>query len=182
MGREKTTLPWRETTVIEAVVTALLQGGANEVVAVARKNQSDTIRLARRAGALVVAIQEPTTDMLATIGVALDFIQTRFQPSDQDCWLVTPADVPWLSDVVVARLISAHNPSCPRLLVPVRDGRRGHPLLIPWPWWRQALAVPPGAGLKRLFERLPWEEVSCGDELRWGDMDTPEDYQAAGVG
>jgi molybdenum cofactor cytidylyltransferase len=65
------------------------------------------------------------------------------------------------------------------ILVPVYDGRRGHPVLLAWRHVEAIRALPPGTGLNVYLRMHAGEmaEVPVASNGVLCDLDTPEDYE-----
>lgn len=179
MGRPKLSLPVGGRTVLERVVTALRQGGADEVLAIVGPHDPGLTPLAAAAGASVLALAEATADMRATVEHGLRWLGSRFHPRPEDAWLLAPADHPALDADVVRRLCAAYAAGGCSIVVPAHDGRRGHPTLIGWRHVAGVLAYPPG---KRINDYLRSHErqtalVAAPAAAVLYDLDTPEDYE-----
>jgi CTP:molybdopterin cytidylyltransferase MocA len=180
MGRPKLALPLGDQTVLEHVVAALRAGGAEHVVVVIGPHVPELVPLAEAAGAEVCRLAEPTADMRATVEHGLRWLENRFAPRPDDAWLLSPADHPALDPGVVRALRDAFlgDPSH-SILIPVHDGRRGHPALIAWRHVAGIRALPADRGINAYFRDhaaevrempVPSPGVLC-------DLDTPEDYE-----
>lgn len=96
---------------------------------------------------------------------------------------VSPADLPFLTPEVVARVASASllAEGGAAVTLPVHEGRRGHPLLLPRPLAERVLGWPDDSRLDRLL-REPGvavrEVAGCGPGVL-RDVDTPGDLAAS---
>lgn len=178
MGRPKLTLPLGDRAVIEHVVSALRGGGVQPVLVVVGPHVPEVAALARAAGAEVLELPDPTADMRATVEAGLRWLEDRFAPSDDDVWLLAPADHPVLSAAVVRQLLHAGSAGA-SLAVPVHGGRRGHPTLIRWRHVAGIRALPEGAGINVYLRAQgnEMQEVPVADAGVLADLDTPEDYE-----
>lgn len=179
MGRPKLLLEIGGQTVIARVVGAFLEGGVDAVVVIvppaAQEGAERLARVAAEAGAIVEVLPTPTADMRATIerGIArLD----RLSPVGV---LIAPGDSVGLSGPLVAEVIARLRSDPTRIVVPVREGRRGHPLALPW---REALAIahlPQGVGVNALIDDRAAivDRVEVSGAGHDADLDTPEDYR-----
>jgi molybdenum cofactor cytidylyltransferase len=180
MGRPKLGLPVAGKTVLEHVVTTLLDAGVNPVLVVLGPHVADLSDVARAAGASVLLLPWPTPDMRATIERGLLWLDETLRPGDEDDWLLSPGDHPTMEIAVVRELIAARaaNPRM-SILVPTHEGRRGHPTLIRWRHAAGLRAHPAGEGLNTYLRSLAAETlelpVSSGSVVE--DLDTPEDYE-----
>jgi CTP:molybdopterin cytidylyltransferase MocA len=177
MGRPKLSLPLGDRTVIEHVVAALRDGGVEHVLVVVGPHVPELIPLAHAAGADALPLAEPTPDMRATVERGLVYLDKRYHPNPDDLWFLTPADHPVLNPNVVRQLLAASTTSPASVIVPVHQGRRGHPTLIRWRHARGILAFPTGQGINAYLRsymsatlELPVEDGSV-----LADLDTPEE-------
>jgi molybdenum cofactor cytidylyltransferase len=132
---------------------------------------------ARAAGALVVQPAAPTADMRASIERGLEPLRAGPEP---EAVLIAPGDCPGLDPAVVARLIAAaRGPHPGAIVVPACDGRRGHPVLIPWPLAATIPGLPQGLGVNALLAQHPDRliELECSDPRVLADLDSPDDYR-----
>ena len=89
--------------------------------------------------------------------------------------LVTPADVPLFRAETVRILLNSEG----NIIIPVCEGRDGHPVLLSSSAARQIIAFHGEGGLHgaMLALRVPLRRVEVADKGIWMDMDTPEDYK-----
>jgi molybdenum cofactor cytidylyltransferase len=179
MGVPKLALPQGGRSVLEAVVTALKQGGVRETLVVVGRHVAHLRALAESAGAHVLELAEPTSDMRATVEQGLGWLQERFHPRPEDHWLLAPADQPALGSRVVSRLLEVRQ-GHPEddVFVPTYCGRRGHPTLLAWHLVPALRAHSAGEGINAFVRRLGTQprEVPIDDPAVLTDLDTPEDY------
>ncbi len=181
MGLAKALLPWRGTTVVETLISTLRRGGVERVVVVTAPGDSELQDLlAARADANVTVNPEPSDGMLSSILAGLRTELGR-PDSSASALLICPVDHPLVSSDTVALLLSRHRSSARHLLVPSYQGRRGHPVLIPWPLAGELEGLDLDRGLRQLFEdREPAViEVPVSDPGVIANLNTPEDYAAA---
>lgn len=96
-------------------------------------------------------------------------------PADADAAVVLLADMPWIDGGHVDRLLAAFNPQQPKIVAPVRDGRRGNPILWPREFFAEMMAVSGDVGAREVLgrhaERI--DAVAFDDEAIFADVDTP---------
>jgi molybdenum cofactor cytidylyltransferase len=180
MGRPKLILPVRGIPLIARVVAAIRDGGADRVIVVAPpETEPGAVELREAAeaeGAEVVVPDRPTLDMRASVELGLGRLAKGPKPT---ALLLTPGDIPGLGRDVVAGVIAAWRESPDRIVVPWHEGRRGHPLLLPWRLARQIPHLPAGVGVNDLLtkrSRLIFH-IPIDDPDLFEDLDTPEDYR-----
>lgn len=181
MGRPKLVLPVGGTTVIARVVTALREGGADLVVVVCPPNREPfTATLtdqAASAGAEVITPSTQPPDMRASIEHAIQYLDTLvLEPNHV---ILSPADSPGISSRLVAGVIQLARASPESIVIPVVEGRRGHPIVMPWSLARTIPALPAGVGVNALVAEHETRvlEYACDDPAAIADLDTPEDYE-----
>ena len=180
MGRPKLSLPLGGRSVLEHVVLALRQGGVDEVLVVVGPHDPELEPLAEAAGAAVLSLAEATADMRATVEQGLRRLEECHHPRPDDAWLLAPADHPALDADVVRQLCEAYAARPSRsIVVPVCDGRRGHPTLFAWRHVAGVRALPDGEGINTYLRSSSGEiqEILASNPAVLYDLDTPEDYE-----
>lgn len=179
MGTAKLLLSWGDSTVIEAVIAAWRKSSICDVIAIVSPLDDRLAEVCRAAGAHVVVPPVPPAEMKDSLQAAIAFAERLNDPGSlPDCFLVAPADMPWLESATIDRLLAEFAESPAEIIVPTHAGRRGHPIVVPWNLAAEVLALADGDSLKTLVERHPVRTIEC-DVSVLGDLDTPEDYQAA---
>lgn len=181
MGRPKLILPINGRTLITRVVHALRQGGADPVVVVAPPRDAPgagvLIDEADDAGAAVVVPGVRPTDMRASFELGLARLQRRHGPPE--AVVLAPADSPGITAELVAQLIVQAGNAPQFILIPTYQGKRGHPIVMPWNLALKSRALPGGVGLNALVALHADEivELEVAEPGTLDDLDTPEDYQ-----
>jgi molybdenum cofactor cytidylyltransferase len=179
MGRPKLALPLGGRTVLEHLLAALRVGGIDRVVVVFGPHTPELVPLAEGAGAEVCVQAETTAHMRDTVEHGLRWLEERYRPRSDDTWLLAPADLPALDAHVVWALRSAHAAEPWRsVVVPLYEGRRGHPALLTWRHADGIRAHPAGEGINVYLRRHADEtlELPVAGSAGLLDLDTPEDY------
>jgi molybdenum cofactor cytidylyltransferase len=181
MGRPKLILRVGGRTVIARVVSALRDGGASPVVVVsppADAPGATALRSEAEAeGAEVIVPGERPADMRTSVERALAHLgQGDLLTSTV---LLAPADSPGLTSVTVARVVQAVNERPDSIVVPIVNGRRGHPVALPWKVAQRIPTLPDGVGVNALLALCAKAifEVEVDDPGAVSDLDTPEDYE-----
>jgi len=177
MGTDKLLLPWAGSTVIAHIVDQVL-GSVADRVAVVVGPEAAAVREALDGRACTfVTSPEPESEMLESLRCAL-----RTLPSGCTAVLVVLGDQPGVTAELVDRLVSAGTQSGKGIVVPVYDGRRGHPLLFSAKYRERVLAAYDDTGLRGLLQEFPDDvlEVPVPSPDVLTDLDTPEDYRRAG--
>jgi molybdenum cofactor cytidylyltransferase len=175
MGTPKLLLPWRERPVIHHVLAAWTAAVDRVVVVIRGEDEA----LASACGAFDVDIVSPRpspVDMKASVQAALRHLEAKYRPRAEDVCLLAPADVPRLSTGVIEQLIRAHDSEQPAAILPVFEGERGHPLLLPWQLAQRVHGLAPHEGVSAVLNQVAVREVMCHDRGIVEDLDTDADY------
>jgi len=94
---------------------------------------------------------------------------------DIDAVVILLAYMPCIHGGHIDRLIAAFDPERPRIVVPVRAGRRGNPILWPRAFFAEMLAVEGDVGARDLLRRHAdqIDSVEFSDDAIFADVDTP---------
>jgi molybdenum cofactor cytidylyltransferase len=171
-GRIKQLLPLGGRPVLSRCLETLRAAGLEQVVVVLSPGV-DAAEALSGFGVVVALNPDPESDMAASVRAGLGALGARATGV-----LVCLADHPLVSSGSVRTLAAAHAGRADALLVPVCDGRRGHPVLFPAAVIREVLD---GRTLRQVREahRQSVVELEVADDGVLFDMDTWEDYQAA---
>ncbi|MCC7312617.1 MAG: molybdopterin-binding/glycosyltransferase family 2 protein [Sulfuritalea sp.] len=96
-------------------------------------------------------------------------------PADADAAVVLLADMPWIDGGHVDRLLAAFDPRQPKIVAPVKEGRRGNPILWPREYFAEMMAVEGDVGAREVLQRhaSQVEAVAFDDDAIFADVDTP---------
>lgn len=175
MGRAKQALSWGDSTLAATVVATLLRGGVRAVIVVTRSELLDVLRLPDDSRVRTVVNDKVESEMIDSIRAGLRSLPQAASAAPRGV-LVVPADMPRLTESVVAACLAAFRAEPGRIIVASRGDRRGHPLVFPL-WLRREVDGLRG-GLRQLAERRPElvRLVECADDGVMDDIDTPADY------
>lgn len=168
----KPLLPFRDSTVIECTVEAVLKAVPTAVVVLG--NQADEVEtvLRKRFGDKVTIVRNSdyrTTDMLCSVQLALDALP------ECDAFFLLPGDMPAVRSNTIEALIQAFDEDH-MVIFPTCNGRKGHPPLL------HASMIPViqnyqgDGGLRAVFREVPQMLIELSDKGITADLDTPEDY------
>jgi molybdenum cofactor cytidylyltransferase len=184
MGRPKLLLPVHGGPMVAGVVNALFGGGAEEIVLVTAVDDEDLQGWARRAGVDCAVNPDPSRGMLSSIREGIAALGGAAELARQGTTLlISPADLPNLQAETVVDLLRRMRESGAPLALPVVRGQRGHPLAVAPALISEIETLDLAIGLKQLRDRHLAEllEVAVEDAGVVQDVDTPEDYAAAGL-
>lgn len=174
MGREKVLLPFGRSTMLETVLSKLHAAGVRRVVVVVRPDLRDADAKALAAGAVVVVNRHPEGEMIESIRLGLAAL-----PAELDAFFVWPADHPAVLESTLEAL--AGRTARDRAVLPVYEGRRGHPALVGGDLRESIEEMSEDGGLRRLWRDRAdaVEELSVEDPGVVENLDDPESYERA---
>ena len=175
MGQLKALLPFGPRTVIEQVLQPLFGADLSEVAVV----------LGHRAGEIAAVLEPLPVRLLYNANYQLGMtssaqVALRSLDPVPDAYLLALVDQPQISLQVIQQLLAAHARTRKGLVIPVWQGKRGHPLLLAAAYRAAVLALGPDQGLNVVTRGFPHDTlelpIETDDVLR--DMDYREDYEA----
>ncbi len=180
MGRPKLLVKIGGQTLIGRVAKALRAGGVDRVLVVAppagTAEGPAICAAAQEAKAEVIVPPTRPSEMRESIELALTRLADDRPPRSV---ILTPGDCPGISPELVAALVGRAAREPEKIIIPVSQGQRGHPIVLPWDLAAEIPRLPAGAGVNALVSehgfRLTELTVSNADVC--ADIDTPEDLR-----
>jgi len=174
---------------IERAVWAAVGSRCSQVVVVTGW-QADLVQAAVRAepafaGVQIVHNPQYSQGLATSIRCAVAVVADRPEAGERvnvaDAALVQLADMPWVAATHLDRLIEAFDPAAPSIVAPVRNGRRGNPVLWPRRHFAALAALQGDAGARELLLQLVSEvrTVPFDTDAIFQDIDTREQLEAA---
>jgi molybdenum cofactor cytidylyltransferase len=154
---------------VEAIAESAQAGGCQRVVVVLGPPHGEAIRTALPAAIATAWNAAPERGMLSSVQAGLAAL-----PADVDAALVWPVDIPFVA-VATVRALVVHSGT---IVVPVHNGRGGHPLRVARACFAEIMTLDPARGLKALLDAHAAEvtRLVVADRAVLVDVDTPDDY------
>ncbi len=170
MGTNKLMLSLGGKTVLEHILDRL---AGYQTVVVTGHNPEEVKKVAGRYG--VKTVHNPDHEK----GMTTSF-QTGLRETDSDAAFLVLGDTFGFSGTLLRQMEEEMNGHPEALLVsPVYEGRRGHPVLVRSPLFREFLDLGTGETMRDVVNRHEDEHRYVeGDVWIVTDLDTPEDYEA----
>ena len=176
MGVPKAALRLGDATFLARVLEELDASSCLPIVVVAGVHEA-AVRAAMpaRSVAGVVVNEEPGRGQLSSLKVGIRHLLAT-APSVTGA-VVALVDHPMLARETVARLIGAAGAGRHAIVVPIHDGRRGHPIVLMRVVWDEILATPDDESARVVVARDPSRvlELPVADPGILVDVDTPAD-------
>ena len=178
MGRPKLLLPWRDTTVIGAILRQWRELGAGQIVVVHRPDDAPLAAELDRLDhprAYRIENPQPERGMFSSIVCAANWPGWKKEIAS---WAIALGDQPHLNPATLRELLefSAQNPDA--ICQPEFGGHTRHPVILQraaFAELKSSLAATLKDFLKHI--RLPRVQCAMTDAGLALDMDTPEDYK-----
>lgn len=176
-GRPKPLLPAGDRTFLDTILGTLREAGVETVRVVLGARAGEILAATRLADAEVVINPEPERGMIASLRCGI-----RALPRGTGGFALWPVDHPLVRPGTVVALAARFEArGGTRIVVPIHDGSRGHPVLFPRATIPELLDAPDAEGARAVVRREPGrvDEVVCDDPGVVADIDTPEAYEQA---
>jgi molybdenum cofactor cytidylyltransferase len=174
MGAQKLLLPFGGKTVISHIIDQIADSVVDKIIVVAG-DESDSVR-EQLSGRDVSIVINPDcgAEMLSSVRCGI-----RALPEGCRCVLVALGDQPGITTDLVNEMVNAFKTANKGILVPVYQGKRGHPILFSSRYCNEILTRYEDIGLRGLVETHADDvfELNVSSPTVLCDMDWPEDYR-----
>lgn len=177
MGQPKLVMPWKNYSVIEHTLEAWKKSRVDRVIVVVRTEDDELKDHLNGKNIDVVVPECDPPEMKDSVLYGIKYVQTHYGPGVDDAMLLAPADMPELTSTVIDTVIDAHNPKQPAIIAPANSGKKGHPVLFPWPFTTGAYQLNDNQGLNELWNIYHNRTIEVEDAGSFLDVDTPEDFR-----
>lgn len=173
-GANKLLLPWKEQRVLQVVVERVCEVGLGEVIVVTGHQRAEVEEALSRYPVRLVHNPDFVEGMAASIRVGVEAAVGK------QGYLFALGDMPQIAGNTMLKVAEALK-SNETIAVPVRDGRRGHPVAIGSAYRDALLALTGDRGARPVLAKNAANvvEIPVEDEGIFVDVDTQESYRAA---
>ncbi len=174
MGVQKLLLPYAGKAVIQHIVDQLLECRLDEVFVVVGNDKEKVSQQLANRPVPIVTNPDPQAEMLSSVRCGLQAL-----PQQCQAVLIALGDQPGITTEIINSLLMEFHPSKKGILVPMFQGKRGHPLLFAQPYFSEILNCFDGIGLRGLLDAHPEDikELNVATNTVLEDMDYPQDYR-----
>lgn len=173
MGTQKLLLPFDGKTMIEKVVENILNSGIENIVAVLGANHTEIEEVLEFWPVQTVWNEDFQEGMHTSVISGIKAL-----PVEAKATMIFLGDQPFIAEKVVRQVIEAWQTSGKGIVIPLYEGKRGHPPLYDLKYRDELLNLDPAVGLRSVAQKFPEEifevETFCPEIVR--DIDTPDDY------
>jgi CTP:molybdopterin cytidylyltransferase MocA len=175
MGAFKPLLPLGGVPVIGRVITALREGGAEDIAVVTGRDASLLEEALRPYGLNFIHNDDyAVTDMFHSAALGFEFMAERVGGL-----FFTPADIPLFGAATVRLLAERLRQGNEHIVIPVYRGKRGHPAVMLSSAAKELIRHKNAGGLRGAMDAYngPKGTLDVDDQGILRDLDTPEDYR-----
>lgn len=171
---QKLLLPFGQATVISHIVGQVTTSMVKKTYVVVGHQAQEVTRELAGSTALIINNKEYASGMLSSFRAGLRHISRQFSGI-----LVVLGDQPTITSAIIDEMILASRATEKKIVVPVYNGRRGHPIIISTEYRDAILSNYEDVGLRGVLREHEDDvfEVNVSNPAVCADMDYPADYQ-----
>jgi len=173
MGTNKMLLPWHGNPMIRVVIENVMQTKVDHILVVLGAFRDEILPFIQELPVRHCYNSFYKQGMLSSVQCGF-----RNLPDSADAALIFLGDQPMISGAVARLLIKEYRKSKTGMLVPLYNGKRGHPVLIDKKYKNAIEMLDPAEGLRALFYRTneDIQEVEVDEPGVLKDIDTLQDF------
>jgi molybdenum cofactor cytidylyltransferase len=174
MGRTKQLLPFANKTVLETVIDRITRSNVDDILVVLGSNREKIEEVIKDLPVKRVYNPNFKEGMLSSVQKGFTAI-----PEEAEAVLVVLGDQPKIPSSVIDQIATAYRSTEKGIVLPVYEGKRGHPVLISTKYREEVANLHPEIGLRELVHKHPEDilEVDLDSSSVLEDIDTPDDYK-----
>lgn len=179
MGEPKALLEMEDLPLVDWLARRLLSAGFSPVVGVLNPTVHAALAGSGRLASDVFWCVNDELDLGPLFSIRLGLGELERRRAEPKAVLIAPVDHPFVSDETLRMLHDAADPD--RIVIPVDEGRRGHPPLFGGNLLPLLREVPMEQGARGVYERTPEAvlELEVGDPAVRANLNTPDQWREA---
>lgn len=176
MGYPKALLLYRGRTFLQSILEAASAAGIEKQLVALPRGMDNTLPAQHLHDLIVVRNEAPEAGPIGSIRAGIGAVFNH----PVDALLVWPVDHPHVSVATVQALVGRFYETRSAIIVPVHQGRRGHPVLFSRSVFGELLGAPSSDGARAVVRKDPSRvvEVPVNDPAILEGIDTPAQYEA----
>jgi molybdenum cofactor cytidylyltransferase len=173
MGTQKLLLPFEGKTIVEKVVENILNSGIEQIMVVLGSDHAE-ISETLKSMPVHFAVNENFQEGMHTSVIS----GVKALPPEAKAVLIFLGDQPFIPAKAIKIVVEFWENSGMGIVIPLFDGKRGHPPLYDLKYRNELLNLDPTIGLRSIAQKFSDDifevETYCPEIVR--DIDTPADY------
>jgi molybdenum cofactor cytidylyltransferase len=176
MGFPKMLLDFNGRTMIENVISMVVESEAVNIIIVIGAERESLLEILAKYRVRTCYNENYKKGMLSSVQCGFNNI-----PPDAEAVFVFQGDQPLITTKTVNYMIRAYRSTDKKIIIPVYNGKRGHPILIGMKYSEEIMTLDAGIGLRELTINHPGDilQVETEDPGILRDFDTYEEYRNA---
>ncbi len=176
MGKPKQLLPWGKSTILQQVVDNATKSKLGKVLVVLGYRADEIAAKLGQTSAQIVVNQDFKLGMSSSLKCGL-----RCAPTDSEAFMSLLGDEPLVDTDIIDLLIDRYHTGRYGIIIPVYNGRGGHPVIFDRRYKDELLALGSEDGASEVVHRHPEDvlKVMVDSENILLDIDTVQDYAQA---
>lgn len=176
MGTPKQLLPWGKTIILQQVIDNATASHLAQVILVLGSRAAeiaDKITLSPKTR--IVINKDHLEGMSSSVICGI-----KNAPAGAEAFMLLLGDQPFITPAIIDRVLDEYQKSKPGIVIPVYNGKRGHPVIFSAKYKPELLAIADN-GAKAVVNNHPGDvlEIPLDAPEILTDIDTPQDYQKA---
>lgn len=173
MHTQKLLLPWDEKTIIAAVVENIFRSGISNIMVVLGSHSAE-VRTALSSYQVSFCLNDKFREgMFSSVVCGFSAL-----PGNAEAALLFLGDQPFIPEEVPGKVIEKWQETRKGIIIPIAEGKRGHPSLFDLKYREVISLLDPETGLRSLALKFPGDvaEVEIYNPEILHDIDTKNDY------
>lgn len=173
MGTQKLVLPFGDKTIIGKVIENIMVAGIKKIMVVLGSHKEEVLEAIGQMPVSQCYNGDFASGMFSSVLAGF-----RALPPSAEAALLFLGDQPSIPPEVIRKVSDSYILTGKGIIIPVADGKRGHPSLFSLRLLDEMNLLDPSGGLRSLAQKFPGEvlEVETGREEILRDIDTKIDY------
>ncbi|MBA4408546.1 MAG: nucleotidyltransferase family protein [Bacteroidota bacterium] len=173
MGTQKLLLPFKGKSIVEIVIENILNSGIDKIMVVLGANHDEIDEVLKSWPVKTVRNENFREGMHTSV-----ISGVKALPENAKAAMIFLGDQPFIPGKAIQTVAEAWQSSGKGIIIPLFDGKRGHPPLYDMKLRNEILNLDPSVGLRSVAMKFPDEiceiETFCPEIVR--DIDTKSDY------
>jgi molybdenum cofactor cytidylyltransferase len=176
MGKPKQLLPWGNSVILQQVIDNASASRLGMILLVLGSHADEIAGKIKISSKIRIVINRDFKEgMSSSVKCGV-----KNAPEEADAYVLLLGDQPTIFPDIINKLIDCYQTNKHGIIIPVYDGRRGHPVVFDVKYKQALLAIGDG-GAKVVVDKHTHDvlEVTVDSPEVLTDIDTPQDYQKA---
>jgi len=176
MGTPKQLLPWGKSIILQQVIKNAQTSRLGMILLVLGSHADEIAGKIKISSKTRIVINRDFKEGMSS-SVKCGVINA---PEEAEAYMLLLGDQPFIGSAIINKLIDSYQTDKHGIIIPVYDGRRGHPVVFDVKYKKELLAIGDGGAKVVVENHVPdILEVSQDSPEVLTDIDTSQDYQNA---